>query len=1406
MARPLPDAMKLKIATKIKESPFFKDTLIRQGKKRGYDMSEFEVPENTLADNAAAFMAGLPEGASWGMVDLPDTGKEAGSVDLPLLGEVQPAREAGRLLGGMVSGATLWKTGARIGVPAGKKVLDALIRKGVNPNSRALQGVGKLTEIGVAATPEALMGGFVAPIVRGEDADTLDESLAEWMALGVGSEILGRKVLAWRAKRKMQGNTPEVVSEGENLRREVLQDTEDQTDLRVNSDGEPDGPSAQLSPDEAEVLTGPETPGAWSSNVDQAGLEAYHQGAPMPSERTTPIYADAEQASRARSNANRRAVNRHEELIGDDHPWPDQNVTAPKLNWTYRGPGGTVWSTENKDLFTLNLSESNATKGYGKEVFVNQNVKLDGPVAQLRQTQDSNGINRNIIEIDEDAMYKLWQQPEQWTKGKGGVFGISPGIGKGKGHGDLRDSYDNFRTFVILHELEHKRFPRSKWKEWVESSHKGRELTEAAEESGALDPPKFDKVSYENEINRRAIRRYNALEPEVKLIKDDRSAETNVFAEKATKQIDEVVDYWKRTGGLLQGIGGEGGGGTADIFEQFPIQPQAGGEGLAPEAMLRELASLLTEVRRLDPQESLNSLNYIVPGIKVTDAQELIDHLKGVRTHAKGFNQAHDIHQIEKTATSRSFDSNEPPLPEYATIEVSPDQKRKSTGLMHTLFRKFWVPTSKVLGFGADPISTHAIRNTVDLIGRKQGIEEAYTKRLNEILEIVAPKEGGVEGVMTKLGQSGISDRNAMARAQFFNLMEDLNNYTPYGTAIENYPLMKANPRIQQAITAHKSLTNEIADELGLGKNRRMRYYVPHIFEDRAGQYAAASVSAQMAPDDAVRLKDLVDEINRSGSEEVGEEIGRGFRHLRGREVNFDGFEHDYQKIMQMYIRGATSKITNDKIARHINSAQSRLISEGQGEIAKDLSKYGLYAMGMPTDFRTKVATKFADSHLFNSTVDRLMTFVGGKDASVLTRAREAGDDATNEMNIAAREFMQEMHDMVRYRDRITGERTGNEKEKLKQIQAKLAKKLDDFRQDLNNPYSAASASNFLYRTQIIAKLGFNIAHGMINQTQTLTNTWPMLQGKNVAWGYAHSAFNVGQDKVFNGRTIQNIIDESGISKDVNRYEEFLDGFSGVWSKVQDMSMWLARYSEAVNRETALLGGYKEYVEAGMSHHAALHKARELVSKTQFPFNKAGTAPILRDPTGRLFLMFKSYPMHQTDFTIDLVSKAIQEKDYSALTKHAMSYAMLVGGGAYLLPDTNIGGLDGRTTPPAFDIPKDILDDTGRYSFPGAVAKNMSGPFGDTLTDVFGMITALIDGGTDQAVDKAVQAANSFAIPATVRRFYGDEIDMDDLLKGKKYDWLYFTGLKKYEPGGSGSGRIPGAIRPINPLKGLGLQ
>lgn len=1483
MANPLPDEIKVKIAEYVAKRPFRKDQFLDKFKQRGYDVSEFEDPTNTIQDNIAAFTAGIPEGATYGLVDLEEYGKDAGTVDLPLLGEVQPAREAGRLLGGMATGGALFKTGMRVGVPTGKRVVDSLLKRGITGKTAGV--VGKVSEIATASTPEAVLGSL-AHTYRADDLSELDNSFAEWMALGIGSEILGRKVMKYLARRKVPGvgSTDNILEEGNAVREEVKTELENQMDLDA-----PDG-GAQEILSNTDAYGESLVPGV-PPDFDQMPMDVRAMNDP---DRTTMALTDAESVKQMES-MNDSAVLRHDKESGrvDDIVLPDSNVISPKMGWSFGGQGKSFPVEE----FTAIKSNTGLGEWDGEIYFNNKRSLKDNIVGTVRVTAGKDP--KKVVFVDEKNLKSLYDNPDSYKHSQGGVYGVSGGF----------DTIDDLRDFVIAHEIEHFRHPYLTWKNWYGGSKDVKKKALAAEESGITNyEVDTSKAAYENWVNKLAldtrakakekgkriavtdkpenptetprfeegnrnhnnfsektdaklgIKRSNDLQQQSEFSPNDMGESGRAISPSGKQTIEGTVidtaedavmirndktgkDRWYRVSkGWKISVSGRPIQEAAESIEpsNFPFTSastaptQVGGAGPATAEQREKLAGLINAIRKDDTQNEMHSLEFLPDNITVASANEHIDRLMEdlitvkTRRNSRAIN---DIDRMAEAGNSRRFGNDpvqNPPLQEYADALIPEDVQRKARGPLHTLFRKFWVPTSKVLGFGSHPMSAMAIRNTVRLTVEKQSLEGKW---MDYAVEVVKQPDGtekkvlgttlqNIEELITGVPRnasvldqiSGKVQRDIKSEDQkklfydFFNVVEDMNNGAPRATAIKAYPSMAKNPNINEAIDMHLRLTNSIADDLGLGKNKRISYYIPHIFSDRSGEYVAASVSNTMDNASNRKLKSMMEDFGADAPIESPEAPSRGFRHLRKREANLDHFEHDYQQVMSMYIRGASAKITNDKIAQHGRSAMLKLVSEGNQDIAEDLSKYLRYAMGMPTDFRQKVAHVFSDSHVFNSTVDRLVGFIGGKDAAILQRARLNPNDS--ELMFESRKWMNELDDMTRLRDRVTGDK--KEKAALKKIRGVLAKRIDDTRNAANNPYMAASTSNFLYRTQIVAKLGFNIAHGMINQTQILTNVLAMLKAKNVAWGYAHTVFGVGKDKTFNGRNISDLIAESGISRDVGRQQEFLDGPAGALKYAQDKSMFIAKYSEEVNRETTLLAAYKEHVEMGDGHGASLHKARELVEETHFSFSRAGTAPILRSPVGRLFLMFKSYPMHQTDFTLGLVAKALTKgpdgkrlrnsDDYAPLVKHAIAYATLIGGGAYALPGTNIGD---RTTPPAYDIPADMVKDSGRYGLPGSVVKNLMGPFGDTMTKVTGMMTSLIDGGMEQANHKALRAAQSFALPSTVRRLYGEEIDAGNLLKGKKYDWLYFTGLKKYDPDENKKSRATGGISPLQSL-GLG--
>ena len=297
---------------------------------------------------------------------------------------------------------------------------------------------------------------------------------------------------------------------------------------------------------------------------------------------------------------------------------------------------------------------------------------------------------------------------------------------------------------------------------------------------------------------------------------------------------------------------------------------------------------------------------------------------------------------------------------------------------------------------------------------------------------------------------------------------------------------------------------------------------------------------------------------------------------------------------------------------------------------------------------------------------------------------------------------------------------------------AETALKIDDIRAALSNPNTRPVVVDFLYSTMVFAKLGFNLAHGMVNITQTLTNTFPKIGGKYMARGISRffgdrnaiihaSIVTKSKGAKDQGRTVQQILDESGIIADVPAVTEFSPTKTGTLTqKIMDVGLTPAKVSEEFNRTVSLMGAYEKAIDNGASHSHALQWAVDMVQKTQFPFNRAGTPPIVRTPFVRLLMMFKAYPMHQLNFSAEMIEDALgsiqkkgitvalKEGDLGPLRRHMLAYLGLFGGAALMFPDTN---MHERTQHPMFDITN---FDRGR----DPVLETLGGPPASALLDI----------------------------------------------------------------------------------------
>jgi hypothetical protein len=403
----------------------------------------------------------------------------------------------------------------------------------------------------------------------------------------------------------------------------------------------------------------------------------------------------------------------------------------------------------------------------------------------------------------------------------------------------------------------------------------------------------------------------------------------------------------------------------------------------------------------------------------------------------------------------------------------------------------------------------------------------------------------------------------------------------------------------------------------------------------------------------------------------------------------------------------------------------------------KAMAKHARHMMGKPSSQREYIAQVFADSKTFNNGVDRIIELLGGApeglNLSLPKNATQSQKD--NEMRKKSIEWLDELERIARIQDFKTGEPTQNLKnDPSKFIRASIALKIQDLRNALNNRNLSGPVANSIYRGLIVGKLGLNFSHAVLNLTQII-NTASKLEMNYVKHGLYDTMYKRGK---IHGRSINSIIEESGIKRDITSTEEYMGMRPSFIKDVQEKLLVGSRVTEGFNREVALLGAYRKYKDLGQSHSEALTKARLVVNETQHTFDRSGTPPFLRGPLMRNLMMFSSYTVHQTAFTVDLAKgfgreykklkadnedwsspkafrKALFSGDGRGLMKFGAGTGALIAGAmgsdAYL--DTDITY---KVVPPMLSLPYEIMKDTGRRGLAGSIIENTQGPAGDLAT------------------------------------------------------------------------------------------
>tara|TARA_B100001250_G_scaffold34353_2_gene27805 strand:+ start:2378 stop:7714 length:5337 start_codon:yes stop_codon:yes gene_type:complete len=898
------------------------------------------------------------------------------------------------------------------------------------------------------------------------------------------------------------------------------------------------------------------------------------------------------------------------------------------------------------------------------------------------------------------------------------------------------------------------------------------------------------------------------------------------------------------------------------------IMPTRGGSGLGDEriqpASFDERVNLSDKLNELADFAGKNG-NEVKVRLK-----EKIKNMQLNRGQAEELNRY--IDDLIATEAAQSSDFSFDILDEFASKSPRAVRSKNEQGLDIELQKEIEATTTEELlqepglftsiqspsspfGLGKNKfVGNNVVKFALRRIEEMQAWQEKTLGMYSEIRKLIGlPEKSTVKEILdAKMGRvTGRGSTLDLGREKLFKLARLLDtDYVPEANPLSTGrrnawelakdDLVKAgveDPVVLQAYTAYRRLIDEVADHLKLPKNRRISFYLHHMFAGKAGRYTADLIASNVGLFDnamAQRVLDIAKHAEGLGEKSSDVIVSlieqskspvrpRAYRGLWEREGVPD-YTLDLDALTMVMIHGSSQRQMTVDVARRGHDVLSNMpLVDANGKVRSihvKIAEYLRHVMGRPTSTREKVAQFWADSEVFNRGVDRLIEAIGITPKGInLTKAAMKKEDGTSmypdEAKIAV-EWFDNAYKFTQTIDPQTGKPTGYFKRDPGDfLRNKIALQINDMRQALQNPALSGPVANAVYRGLIVAKLGINFAHGLTNTTQVYVNVWPKLKKGYIAQGLTDYLFS--KNKKIGNRSVDELLAESGVTRDITSTEEYMGVLPSTWRSFQEKALIFSKSSEQFNRGVALLSSYRQHLDEGLSHSMAMVRARDFVTETNFAFNRAGTPPLLRGPMMRLAFMFKSYAMHQTGFTANMLSdsgRAISEKglvqsiideDHNELAKHIFAYTTLIGGGLALFPETNIAE---RSTPPAADMAIEYMQGVGRYGAFGSAVNVAQGPAGDTATHfldsgVSGLkyISALLDFMEVNASDQYDRSVNSFAkgvgsfTPTLIKKLAEGGMDAD---------LLETLSLKKYEPqkGRKSSGGLEG-LGGLSKLQGI---
>lgn len=1379
---------------------------------RGYSSAPFD---DSLGDDILqelqAFGQGIPEGASFNLFNLGDV-EGAWKTEVPFLGEITPSRELGRLGGGALTGGSLFSLGRAAVSPLAGGLVSKFL-------SATPGRVGRLSLAGAetagAMVPETMVATSIE-VLRGSDLEKIGNTAALWMTLGIGGEALQKVAgrLLGRLRKSKGESTPEIDTDVKEFEARVTGTTMGDATERGLSPTQREGylfddPEFSRSrtgevpsrPEftESQLLDQADEYRSTTEKWDRQGELAERLAGDRP---MLGVIDDAAAMDQMQDDLLRSAM----PVLGEDAVQRAERLASSiPVRHTVDLPGG-IAARYSKGEILINpelLYKKYDNKAWTKpriegveplpedifpsyrafESFVHKHEVLHSTVKKLEHetvAMYENRINTLALErlphgligahprFKQDG-YLIRENLNEPRPLEFKAENLDPKTGLLRMTPRQQQGADTLQRFLGVEDAQ-ARFLMAAPREEV-ISYLRRRAQMLLEKKPGLDLNR--QVSNDAEKVFRARVRYAPELADISLVGGGRPDHPSFLTTAPAHRLDRPSLMSNDPAGAAAF---DKRGTISEMVDELHVRG-------VDVKLHRHIPEVLSNQ---EADEVLGELSLILQNQRTKEQDAILALFEGK-----------DKGEITGAGKVLGMDPDDPRLNYKPFVD-----DMKEAGILS----KILSPSSRY-SLGRNAAVHRAQFQIMDQMEAGQARKGEWTDRLAQIREVVGMPAGygigaGIRGTYQRIRHG--SRPQDQARERLYQLSQILDNpldkdlisgYGPDGpikVGLTGREALAKDPALAQAYQMTRELLSEIADALEIPREGRIANYIAHVFTGRTGRLRARMISEKLGPgggDDLkrfirdpeakrgdIRDREVLEEAARPGTE-IPE--AKYFKHLLPRTQSLSGFDYDFDTLMMVYLNGASAKITADNIAQYGLWVHKRLpdVDEfGKSlEVKETWAKYMKHVMGSVSSGRQKFTDVLKKRPLYHRAADAMIDWIGmpgdGKTMRQLSMPREQWEQLSPEIRAeyqtGAENYLRELKLKAAAVDPITGKRL--ETKMSEKLRARMALKIDDIRTALANPELQQPVLQEIYRVQMIAKLGFNAAHGLINLTQTLVNVYPLVDSGYISKGINRFLYKKHSNfRYANGNAPREVLKESGLLDDTAKVEEFiplLDPTSAL-KHVQEAALAPSRWSEKFNRGVGVLAAYEQFVDQGLDHVKALQQARQISLKANFPFNVAGTPPLLRTPIMRLMFMFSSYRIHQTSFTADLMGEAMENwgkgnriKAVEPLAKHLMAYGILLGAGATGYSKTN---LFERSQHPAAEAVTGFPEDVSRRGLLGAAVESISGPFADTLLDVMHW--------------RIAEAAAELAIPSTLTRIAKE--GMPD----SPQDVIKLLGLKAYNP------------------------